>query len=118
MYVMVCTRPDIAHAMSVVSQYMVHPGKEHWNAVKCIFRYLKGTCDVGLIYGSEREYLVAGYLDSNYAMDLDARRSLTGYVLTIGNSVVSWKATLQISIALSTTEAEYMALTEAAKKGI
>ncbi|GJR43097.1 kinase-like domain, phloem protein 2-like protein [Tanacetum coccineum] len=87
MYVMVCTRPDIAHAMSVVSRYMVHPGKEHWNAVKCIFRYLKGTCDVGLIYGSEREYLVAGYLDSNYAMDLDARRSLTGYVLTIGNSV-------------------------------
>ncbi|GJX75492.1 transposable element [Tanacetum coccineum] len=118
MYVMVCTRPDIAHAMSVVSRYMAHPGKEHWNAVKRIFRYLKGTSDVGLIYGGEREYLVAGYSDSDYAADLDARRSLTGYVFTIGSSVVSWKATLQPSVALSTTEAEYMALTEAAKEGI
>ncbi|GJS05372.1 transposable element [Tanacetum coccineum] len=118
MYAMVCTRPDIAHAMSVVSRYMAHPGKEHWNAVKRIFRYLKGTSDVGLIYGGDREYLVAGYSDSDYAADLDARRSLTGYVFTIGNSVVSWKATLQPSVALSTTEAEYMALTEAAKEGI
>ncbi|GJR12409.1 retrovirus-related pol polyprotein from transposon TNT 1-94 [Tanacetum coccineum] len=86
MYVMVCTRPDIAHAMSVVSRYMAHPGKEHWNAVKRIFRYLKGTSDVGLIYGGEREYLVAGYSDSDYAADLDARRSLTGYVFTIGKA--------------------------------
>ncbi|GJW92213.1 transposable element [Tanacetum coccineum] len=89
MYVMVCTRPDIAHAMSVVSRYMAHPGKEHWNAVKRIFRYLKGTSDVGLIYGGEREYLVAGYSDSDYAADLDARRSLTGYVFTIGSSVAA-----------------------------
>ncbi|GJY38887.1 secreted RxLR effector protein 161-like protein [Tanacetum coccineum] len=115
---MLLNRPDIAHAMSVVSRYMAHPGKEHWNAVKRIFRYLKGTSDVGLIYGGEREYLVAGYSDSDYAADLDARRSLTGYVFTIGSSVVSWKATLQPSVALSTTEAEYMALTEAAKEGI
>ncbi|GJW76790.1 retrovirus-related pol polyprotein from transposon TNT 1-94 [Tanacetum coccineum] len=77
-----------AHAMSVVSRYMAHPEKEHWNTVKCIFRNLKGTSDVGLIYGGDREYLVAGYSDSNYAADLDARRSLTGYVFTVGNSVV------------------------------
>ncbi|GJT39666.1 retrovirus-related pol polyprotein from transposon TNT 1-94 [Tanacetum coccineum] len=115
MYVMVCTRPDIAHVMSVVSRYMAHPGKEHWNAVKHVFCYLKGTSDVGLIYGGDHEYLVVGYLDLDYDADLDARRSLTGYVFTIGNSVVSWKATLQPSVALSTTEAEYMALTEATK---
>ncbi|GJX80864.1 retrovirus-related pol polyprotein from transposon TNT 1-94 [Tanacetum coccineum] len=76
------------------------------------------TYDVGLIYGSEREYLVAGYSDSDYAVDLAVRRSLTGYVFIIGNSVVSWGATLQPSIALSTTEAEYMALTYATKEGI
>ncbi|GJV82287.1 transposable element [Tanacetum coccineum] len=109
--------PDIAHAMSVVSRYMAHPGKEHWNAVKRIFHYLKGTSAVGLIYGGEREYLVAGYSDSDYAANLDARISLIGYVFTIGNSVVSWKATLQPSVALS-TEAEYIALTEAANEGI
>ncbi|GKA61462.1 retrovirus-related pol polyprotein from transposon TNT 1-94 [Tanacetum coccineum] len=118
MYVMVCTRPNIAHAMSVVSRYMAHPEKEHWNAVKRIFCYLKGISNVGLIYGGEREYLVAGYSVSDYTADLDARRSLTGYVFTIGNLVVSWKATLQPSVALSTTEAEYMALTEATKEGI
>ncbi|GJT67397.1 hypothetical protein Tco_1018877 [Tanacetum coccineum] len=118
MYVMVCTRPDVAHAMSVVSWYMAHPGKEHWNAVKCIFCYLKGTSDVDLIYGGDHEYLVAGYSYSNYVTDLDARRSLTGYVFTIGNSVVSWKATLQPLVTLSTTKAEYMTLTEVAKEGI
>nr|GEU39227.1 putative polyprotein [Tanacetum cinerariifolium] len=91
MYAMVYTRPDIAHAMSVVSRYMAHPGKEHWNAVKRIFRYLKGTSDGGLIYGGEREYLVVGYSYSDYAADLDARRSLT---------------------------TKYMALTEAAKERI
>ncbi|GKA76893.1 transposable element [Tanacetum coccineum] len=59
--------------------------EEHWNAMKRIFIYLKGTSDVGLIYGGEREYLVTGYSDSDYVADLDARRSLTGYVFTIGN---------------------------------
>ncbi|GKC22274.1 hypothetical protein Tco_1024424, partial [Tanacetum coccineum] len=96
MYVVVCARPDIAHAMSVVSRYMARPGKEHWNAAKHIFRHLKGTSDVGLIYGGEHEYLVAGYSNSDYIKDLDARRSLTSYIFTIGNSVVTWKATLQL----------------------
>ncbi|GJV60390.1 hypothetical protein Tco_1466490 [Tanacetum coccineum] len=67
---------------------MAHLRKEHWNALKHIFCYLKGTFDVGLIYDSEREYLVAGYSVSDYAADLDSRRSLTGYVFTIGNSVL------------------------------
>ncbi|GJW70913.1 secreted RxLR effector protein 161-like protein [Tanacetum coccineum] len=110
--------PYIAHVMSVVSRYMAHPRKEHWNAVKRIFHYLKGTSDVGLIYGGERKYLVVGYSYSNYVADLDARRSLTGYVFTIRNLVLSWKATLQPSVVLSTTKAEYMALTKVAKKGI
>nr|GEX00313.1 retrovirus-related Pol polyprotein from transposon TNT 1-94 [Tanacetum cinerariifolium] len=105
MYVMVFTRPDIAHAMSVVSRYMAHLEKEHWNAMKRIFCYLKRTFDVDLIYGGEREYLIVGYSYSDYAVNLDAKRSLTFYVFTIGNSVVSWKATLQPSVALSTIEA-------------
>uniref|UniRef100_A0A3Q7IN47 Reverse transcriptase Ty1/copia-type domain-containing protein n=1 Tax=Solanum lycopersicum TaxID=4081 RepID=A0A3Q7IN47_SOLLC len=70
----------------------------------------------------EKEYmsrcLVTGYSDSDYAGDVDTRRSMTGYVFTLGGSVVSWKATLQPTVTLSTTEAEYMALTEAAKEGI
>ena len=53
MYAMVCTRPDLAHAVSVVSRFMGEPGKEHWQAVKRIFRYLRSTSDVGLIYGDD-----------------------------------------------------------------
>lgn len=117
MYVMVCTRPDLAYSVSVVSRYMVNPNRDHWSAVKRIFRYLKGTSDVGLIFVVIKS-VVTGYSDSDYAADLDLRRSLTGYVFTLGNAVVSWKATLQSSVALSTTEAEYMALAEAAKEAV
>uniref|UniRef100_A0A3Q7J734 Reverse transcriptase Ty1/copia-type domain-containing protein n=1 Tax=Solanum lycopersicum TaxID=4081 RepID=A0A3Q7J734_SOLLC len=92
--------------------------ERHWQAVKRIFPDLRGTSDVGLIYGGDTQCLVTGYSDSDYAGDVDTRRSMTGYVFTLGGSVVSWKATLQPTVTLSTTEAEYMALTEAAKEGI
>ncbi|XP_047309704.1 secreted RxLR effector protein 161-like [Impatiens glandulifera] len=118
MYVMVCTRPDLAQVVSVVSRFMVQPGKDHWQSVKRIFRYLRGTFDVGLIYGGDTQYLITRYSDSDYARDVDSRRSMTGYVFTLGGSVVSWKATLQPTVTLSTTEVEYMALTEAVKEGI
>ncbi|XP_047334161.1 secreted RxLR effector protein 161-like [Impatiens glandulifera] len=117
-YVMVCTRPDLAHVVSVVSRFMVQPGKEHWQAVKRIFRYLRRTFDVGLIYRGDTQCLIIGYSDSDYARNVDSRRSMTSYVFTLGGSVVSWKATLQPTVTLSTTEIEYMALTEADKEGI
>lgn len=86
--------------------------------MKRIFRYLRGTSDVGLIHGSDTQCLVTSYSDSDYAGDVDSRRSMTGYVVTLGGYVVSWKATLQPTVTLSTTEVEYMALMEAAKEGI
>uniref|UniRef100_A0A3Q7IZP5 Reverse transcriptase Ty1/copia-type domain-containing protein n=1 Tax=Solanum lycopersicum TaxID=4081 RepID=A0A3Q7IZP5_SOLLC len=88
MYAMVCTRPDISHAVGVVSRRKI-----------------------------DSQYLV-GYCDSDYAGDLDKRRSTSGYVFTIANAPVSWKSTLQSTVALSTTEAEYMAITEASKEAI
>ena len=117
MYAMVCTRLDISHAVSVVSRYMANPGKAHWHAVKWIFRYLRGTIDTCLEFGRQEDTL-CGYVDSDLAGDLDQRRSLTGYVFTIGGGAVSWKATLQPTVALSTTEAEFMAITEAIKESI
>ncbi|XP_048489907.1 secreted RxLR effector protein 161-like [Beta vulgaris subsp. vulgaris] len=87
-------------------------------AVKRIFRYLSGTSYIGIIYGGDIACLVAEYSDSDYAGDVDGRRSMIGYVFTLGDSVVSWKATLQPTVTLSTTEAKYMALTEATKEGI
>ncbi|GJV51798.1 retrovirus-related pol polyprotein from transposon TNT 1-94 [Tanacetum coccineum] len=120
MYLMVCTRPDIAYAVSVVSRYLANPGKNHWEAVKWILKYLRGTANVGLVYGTDRgNYVdVTGFVDSDYAKDPDKGRSITGYAFLVQGCVVSWKATLQHVVALSTTEAEYMALTEAVKEAI
>ena len=90
MYAMVCTRPDISHAVGTVSRYMHNPGKEHWQAVKWILRYIKKTLDVGLIF--EKDDMVGqhvvGYCDSDYTGDLDKRRSTTGYVFTLAKAPV------------------------------
>ena len=120
MYAMVCTRPDISQAVSMVSRYMHSPGKEHWQAVKWILRYILGTVDVGLLFQRRVEVgkNVVGYVDSDFAGDLDKRRSTTGYVFTLAGGPVSWRSTLQSTVALSTTEAEYMAATEAIKEAI
>ena len=118
MYAMVCTRLDISHAVRTVSMYMHNPGKEHWQAVKWILRYIQKTLDVGLIFEKDDMvgHHVLGYYDSDYVGDLDKRRSTTGYVFTLAKAPVSWKSTLQSTLALSTTEAEYMAITEAVKE--
>ncbi|KAE8711146.1 putative ribonuclease H protein [Hibiscus syriacus] len=119
MYAMVCTHFDLAHDVSQVCKYMSKPGKQHWKAVKWIFRYLKGTVGHGIIFCSQRDNpLVVGYVDSDYAGDLDNRRSTTGYVFTLGGGPICWKSTVQSVVALSTTEAEYMAAAEAAKEAL
>ncbi|WVZ87241.1 hypothetical protein U9M48_033912 [Paspalum notatum var. saurae] len=111
MYAMVCSRPNLSHALSVVGRYMANPGKEHWRAVQRIFGYLRGTSSACLQFGKSRDGLV-GYVDSDHAGDLDKRRSLTGYVFIVGGCAVSWKGCLQATVALSTTEAEYMAISK------
>ena len=120
MYVMICIRPDLAYAVSMVSRYMHNPGKKHWSIVKWIFRYLKGTSHVGLVFDKKLVATdnVIGYVDSDYAGDLDRRRSLSGYIFTLCNSAISWKATLQSIVALSTTEAEYISAIEGVKEAI
>ncbi|KAF2296401.1 hypothetical protein GH714_037754 [Hevea brasiliensis] len=86
MYAMVCTRRDISHAVSVVSRYMACPGKEHWQAVKWILRYLKGTTDIGLTFDrAKMSDSVVSYVDSDFTGDLDKRRSLTVSAEGFGN---------------------------------
>lgn len=97
MYTMVCSRPDIAHDVGLVSRCMHNPGKEHWQAPKWILRYLHGTRDVTLCFqhsNSSFEDFVVGYVDSDYAGDLDKRRSTTGYLFTMAKGPVSWRSTL------------------------
>jgi len=78
MYAMVCTRPDIAHAVNVVSRFMSKPGKEHWKAVQWILRYLRGTSKFGLMFDQRAANLgqVVGYSDSDFAGDLDELKML------------------------------------------
>jgi len=117
MYAMVCTRPDIAHAVGVVSRYMNNLGKEHWMAVKWILRYLKGTTNQALCFGGSNISL-PGYVDADMAGDRDNRRSTTRYVFTVGGTTVSWVSKIQSVVALSTTKAEYVSTTEASKEMI
>lgn len=99
---------------------MHDPGKGHWQAVKWILRYIQATVDIGLEFERDHKHgqHVVGYVDSDYAGDLDKRRSTTGYVFTLAGGPVSWRSTLQSTVALSTTEAEYMAATKAVKEAI
>eukprot|EP00253_Pinus_taeda_P034234 PITA_34234 len=93
MNVTVCTRPDISHAVRVVSRYMSNLGKQHRSAVKWVLRYLRGTSDYCITYNRSSEF-VCGYVDSNFAGDLDKRRSTSGYVFTLAGGAISWMSKL------------------------
>ncbi|KAK6158246.1 hypothetical protein DH2020_005560 [Rehmannia glutinosa] len=119
MYLMVSTRPDIAYSVSCLSRYMSNPGIIHWNAVKWLLRYLKHSLNYSLKFAKCKDGVkLKGYVDSNYANDRDNRKSTTSYVFTLCGSCVSWKSQLQHVVALSTTESEYIVVTEAFKEAI
>ena len=89
MYAMVCTWLDIAHAIGVVSRFTVNRGKDHWEAVKWIFRYLKGSSKLCSTFGDSKPIL-EGYVDANWVGDLDGRKSTSGYLFTFAGGAVSW----------------------------
>jgi hypothetical protein len=117
MYVMVCTRPNIAHGVGVVSRYMNNLGKEHWEEVKWIIRYLKVSSTHALCFGCS-DIVLQGYSDLDMAGDKHSRRSTTRYVFTVGGITVSWISKLQKVVSLSTIEAEYVVATKASKEMI
>lgn len=118
MYSMIGTRPDLAYPVGVISRFMSNPIKEHWLGVKWVLRYIKGTLKTKLCYRRGSEFVVKGYCDSDHAGDRDRRRSTSGMVFTLGGNTISWRSSLQKVVALSTTEAEYIALNEAGKEAI
>ena len=117
MYAMLCTRPDIAYAVSVTSRYQSNPGLEHWVAVKSIFKYLRRTKDLILTYG-ESNLQIDGFTDSDFQSDVDDRKSISGFVFICNGDAVSWKSSKQSITADSTTEAEYIAASDAAKEAV
>jgi len=115
MYAMLGTRPDISYAVSKVSQYSTNPDPTHWTAVKRIFHYLAGTPHRGLCYGMHGSG--TGYTDADWATG-DDRKSIGGYTFVVNGAAISWNSKKQSTVALSSTEAEYMALTQAVKESI
>src|SRR3954465_1034918 len=118
MYVMLCTRPDVAHAISLTSRYQSDPGSEHWIAVKNILKYLRRTKDMFLVYGGEEELVAKCYVDASFDTDLYDSKSQSGYVFLINGRAVSWRRSKQPVVAGSTTEAEYVAASEAAQEEV
>lgn len=115
MFSMVETRLDIAFATSVASRFAKNPSHLHTEAVKTILKYLKGTKDRGIVYG-QGTLTIEGYSDSDWAGDKDSRKSTSGYIFMLNGGPVSWCSKRQPTVALSSTEAEYIALTLAAKE--
>ena len=118
MYAMVAIRPDIANAVRQVAKFMHNPGRLHWNRVKRILRYVKGTIQLGLKYKAVKGVKLFGYVDASYADDVDQRRSTTGWCFVIAGATVSWCSRTQRSTSLSTAEAEYIAAADAAREAI
>ncbi|CAL1381539.1 unnamed protein product [Linum trigynum] len=109
-----CTRPDILYAVGLVSRYMEAPTMSHWNAAKRILRYIKGTIDHGLLYTKSENFKLVGYCDSDWAGDVDDRKSTTGFVFFLGDKAFTWSSKKQAIVTLSTCEAEYVAATSCA----
>ena len=117
MYAMVCTRPDIAHVVGVVSKFMSRPGKQHWEVVKWILRYLRGSSDTCLCFTSANLKLQS-YVDVDFVGDINSSKSTARFVFTLGDTAISWASNLQNIVILSTTEVEYVVPTEAGKEMI
>ncbi|CAA0806920.1 cysteine-rich RLK (RECEPTOR-like protein kinase) 8 [Striga hermonthica] len=106
------TRPDIAHAVHIVSQFIAAPRTTHHSAVLHILRYVKGTLLHGLHFSTSSSLSLSGYSDADWAGDPTDRRSNTGYCFFLGDSLVSWRSKKQTLVSRSSAESEYRALAD------
>ncbi|PLW34299.1 hypothetical protein PCASD_17274 [Puccinia coronata f. sp. avenae] len=111
-----CTRPDISFAVNKLLQYLRDPSLSHWYAAVRILNYLVTTADLKLRLGGSLE--CSGYSDSDWAEDRDDRRSTSAYTYRMGDGAISWKSRKQATVSLSSTEAEYKALSDSCKEGL
>jgi transposase InsO family protein len=119
MFAAICTRPDIAFAVNRLSRYCSNPTQEHYAAAKRILRYLKGTVELRITYtgSADRSPQLIGYCDADWAQDKDSKRkSTSGYVFVMCGGAISWQSKKQSTIALSSTQAELMAITSSTKE--
>jgi hypothetical protein len=117
-YLVTCSRPDIAAPVSILSAYNAAPTVAHWEALLRVLAYLKGTRTLGLSFSKSPHVPsgLVGFADSTWGSDVSSRRSRTGYLFRLNGHLVSWQSKLQPTVALSTCEAEYMALSSAVQE--
>jgi hypothetical protein len=118
MYLANNTRPDIEQAVTRLARYMERPTKVHLEAAKRVLRYLKGTKEFGLSYRRCEEPKLEGFADASWAEQSLDRRSTTGYLFMKGGNAVVWTSRKQSIVALSTSEAEYVAISDATREGV
>ncbi|GJS47066.1 hypothetical protein Tco_0597187 [Tanacetum coccineum] len=104
------SRPDLTFAVCMCARYQAKPTEKHLNAVKRIFKYLKGTINRRLWYPKDSSIALTAYTDTDHAVCQDTRRSTSGSMHLLGDRLVSWSSKRQKSFAISSTEAEYIAL--------
>ena len=118
LYLSTRTRPDISFAVSKLSRYCSKPNNAHWNAVKRIFRYLKGTINLGLNYVKQGVSTCIAYSDADWGGDKGSRKSTSGYCFFLGKGLISWRSNKQNCIALSSAESEYIGLSGASQEAV
>ncbi|CAM8968524.1 unnamed protein product [Rhodiola kirilowii] len=112
------TRPDIVYGVGIISRFMEQPKQSHLLVAKRILRYISGTSDYGIMYSHTEEFCLTGYTDSDWAGDVETRKSTSGYVFYLGDGVASWLSKKQHVVALSTAQAKYIAVTTAACQAV
>ncbi|CAI7878584.1 unnamed protein product [Closterium sp. NIES-53] len=118
MYLMTCTRPDLAYPLSLLARYMA-PGrhrKVHWDAAKRVLRYLCSTPGMGLVLGGQGSVVLTGHSDASWANDQATERSSLGYTFSLGFGSIPWRSTRFSSVLISSCEAEIYAGAMAAQE--
>lgn len=108
------TRPDVTYAVQQLSQFVQAPRSSHWEAAMHVLRYLKGTPSLGLYYPASNSSVLSAFSDADWAACKDTRRSITGYCVFLGCSLIAWKSKKQTTVSRSSAEAEYRALASTA----
>ncbi|GAU44223.1 hypothetical protein TSUD_399870 [Trifolium subterraneum] len=115
---LLASEPDLTFSVCLIARYMERPTELHLAAAKRVLRYLKGSLDFGILYKRNCELRLEGWSDSDYAGDVDDRKSTSGYVFMLGSSPISWSSKKQPIVTLSTTEAEYVSVASCACQAI
>lgn len=118
LYLAVSVRPDLAVSAAILGRKFAKPSERDWSAAKRVLRYLKQTRNYYLYLGAGEDQMLLGYTDSDWADDIETRRSTSGFVFLLGDGAISWASRRQSCVTLSSMEAEYVALSEACQEAL